>query len=160
MGFGTIDVLIVIIYMLASVAFGVWIGGRQRSTTDYFLAGRNIPWPAVTFSIVATETSVLTFISIPAVAYGGNLTFLQIAFGYIIGRILVALILIPAYMKGEVDTAYHFLEKRFGGAMRKTASITFMATRLLADGVRLFATAIPLALIIKGSGVFTGLSNA
>ncbi len=159
MSFSVIDIIIVIVYMAASAAVGAWIGRGQKNTTDYFLGGRQIPWIAVTFSIVATETSVLTFISIPAVSYLGNMAFLQIAFGYAIGRILVALWLIPAYYKGEMDTAYHFLGNRFGQQMRNTASITFMITRILADGVRLFATAIPLALIIKGSGVFSGFSD-
>ena len=159
MAFSTIDIIIVIVYMLASAGAGAWIGRHQKNTTDYFLGGRQIPWFAVTFSIVATETSVLTFISIPAVSYQGNMTFLQIALGYIVGRILVALVMIPAYFRGEIDTAYHFLGKRFGQKMRNTASITFMATRVLADGVRLFATAIPLALIIKGSGAFASLSD-
>ena len=113
----------------------------------------------MTLSIVATETSVLTFISIPAVSYQGNLTFIQIALGYVIGRVVVALVMIPAYYKGAMETAYHFLGNRFGQKMRNVASITFMATRLLADGVRLFATAIPLALIIKGSGFFGSLSD-
>lgn len=160
MGFSTIDLIIVVVYMALSVGAGAWIGRNQKNTTDYFLGGRQIPWVAVMFSIVATETSVLTFISIPAVAYQGNLTFLQIAFGYVVGRILVALYFIPAYYSGEMDTAYHFLGKRFGQKMRNIASVTFMVTRVLADGVRLFATAIPLALIIKGSGVLTGLSNS
>ncbi|MHC4950505.1 MAG: sodium:solute symporter family transporter [Planctomycetota bacterium] len=115
---------------------------------------------AVTLSIVATETSVLTFISIPAVSYLGNLTFIQIALGYVIGRVVVALVMIPAYYKGAMETAYHFLGHRFGQNMRNVASITFMGTRLLADGVRLFATAIPLALIIKGSGFFSSLSDS
>ncbi|MFQ5638824.1 MAG: sodium:solute symporter [bacterium] len=159
MGFSTIDITIVVVYMLASAGVGAWIGRHQKNTTDYFLGGRQIPWIAVTFSIVATETSVLTFISIPAISYQGDMTFIQIAFGYVVGRILVAFLLIPAYYHGKMDTAYHFLGKRFGQKMRTTASITFMATRVLADGVRLFATAIPLALIIKGSGVFTGLTD-
>jgi Na+/proline symporter len=159
MGFSTIDMIIVVVYMAVSASVGAWIGRNQKNTTDYFLGGRQIPWFAVTFSIVATETSVLTFISIPAVSYQGNMTFIQIAIGYILGRFLVALVMIPAYYRGELKTAYHFLGERFGQAMRNTASITFMITRLLADGVRLFATAIPLALIIKGSGAFEGLSD-
>ena len=114
----------------------------------------------MTLSIVATETSVLTFISIPAISYLGNLTFIQIALGYVIGRVVVALVMIPAYYKGAMETAYHFLGHRFGQNMRNVASITFMGTRLLADGVRLFATAIPLALIIKGSGFFSSLSDS
>ncbi len=160
MGFSTIDVAIVIVYMIVSAWAGSRIGGQQKNTTDYFLGGRSIPWYAVAFSIVATETSVLTFIGIPSISYGGNMTFLQLVLGYVVGRVLVAAILIPAYYRGEMNTAYHFLGERFGQRMRQTASVTFMGTRLLADGVRLFATAIPLALIIKGSGVFTGLSNA
>jgi len=96
MHFSIIDTIIVVIYMITTAAVGAWIGRRQKNTTDYFLAGRTIPWYAVTFSIVATETSVLTFISIPAISYDGNLTFIQICFGYIIGRILVALLLLPA----------------------------------------------------------------
>lgn len=154
-----IDILIVVVYLLATVAFGAWIGRKQTNTTDYFLGGRNIPWPAVTFSIVATETSVLTFISIPAVSYLGNMTFIQIVLGYLIGRILVAVILLPAYFKGKMETAYHFLGERFGQKMRNAASITFMATRVLADGVRLFATAIPLAIILQTSGWLSGLDD-
>lgn len=159
MGFTTIDLFIVAVYMLASTGVGAWIGRNQKNTTDYFLGGRQIPWYAVTFSIVATETSVLTFISIPAVSYQSDMTFIQIVFGYVVGRLVVAALMIPAYYKGEMTTAYHFLGDRFGKSMRKTASVTFMITRLLADGVRLFATAIPLALIIKGSGAFAGLSD-
>jgi len=159
MGFTGIDIAIVIVYMALSAGAGAWIGRNQKNTTDYFLGGRSIPWYAVTFSIVATETSVLTFIGIPAVAYGGNMTFLQIVIGYMIGRVLVAAIFIPAYYRGDMETAYHFLGKRFGARMRTVASITFMITRLLADGVRLFATAVPLAIILKSSGHFAGFSN-
>jgi len=159
MGFTTLDIIIVVVYMIVSAGAGAWIGRHQANTTDYFLGGRQIPWLAVTFSIVATETSVLTFISIPAVSYLGNMTFIQIVLGYVIGRVMVALIMIPAYYRGDMNTAYHFLGNRFGQGMRNTASITFMITRLLADGVRLFATAIPLALIIKGSGAFPGLTD-
>ena len=159
MGFTSIDMIIVVVYMAASVGLGSWIGRKQTNTTDYFLGGRDIPWQAVTFSIVATETSVLTFIGIPAISYLGNITFLQIVFGYMIGRLLVALIMIPAYSEGKIETAYHFLGNRFGQKMRSIASITFMGTRLLADGVRLFATAIPLTIIIKGSGFLGGLTD-
>jgi SSS family transporter len=159
MSFSLLDIVIVGVYMTATTSLGFWIGRKQKDTTDYFLGGRNVPWMAVTLSIVATETSVLTFISIPAVSYLGNLTFLQIVFGYVIGRVAVALVMIPAYYRGSIETAYHYLGHRFGQTMRNVASVTFMATRLLADGVRLFATAIPLALIIKGSGFFGGLSD-
>lgn len=159
MTFSWIDMLIVVVYMFITAAIGCWIGRRQKTTTDYFLGGKHIPWLAVTLSIVATETSVLTFISIPAVAYQGNLTFIQIVLGYMIGRIVVAFLMIPAYYRGSIETAYQFLGNRFGQKMRNLASLTFMATRLLADGVRLFATALPLAIIIRGSGFFEGLTD-
>jgi SSS family transporter len=153
MGFTTIDYLVVLLYMVGVIAIGVIVSGRQRSTSDYFLGGRQIPWWAVLFSVVATETSTLTFISIPAVAYGGSLVFLQITFGYIIGRTVVSLFFLPKYYKGKLSTAYQFLGVRFGSSMRNITSATFMVTRLLADGVRLFASAIPLAIILRLAGV-------
>lgn len=155
MGFTLLDAIVIIVYLVAVAVFGIWSAGSQTSSTDYFLGGRNMPWWAILFSVVATETSTLTFISIPAVAYGGNLMFLQLTFGYIIGRIIVAVWFLPAYVEGNMTTAYQFLEKRFGQGMRKTAGSTFIITRLLADGVRLFATAIPLAIIFRFAGVFS-----
>ena len=156
MEFSIIDYIVIVVY-LAGVAFiGIRIAGRQTSTSDYFLGSRDIPWWAVLFSVVATETSTLTFISIPAVAYGGNLTFLQITLGYIIGRILVSIYFLPKYAEGNLATAYQFLGDRFGQSMRNATSTTFMITRLLADGVRLFATAIPLAVILRLGGAFAG----
>ncbi|MEX1011652.1 MAG: sodium:solute symporter [Balneolaceae bacterium] len=139
---------------MAVVFFGIWSAGRQKSARDYFLGGRNMPWWAVLFSVVATETSTLTFISIPAVAYGGNLTFLQLTIGYILGRVAVALWFLPAYFEGELSTVYQYLSNRFGPGIRRVAGSTFIITRLLADGVRLFATAIPLAIIIRMAGAF------
>lgn len=159
MTFSLIDMFIVLGYLVATTLLGFWIGRRQKDTTDYFLGGRHVPWFAVTLSIVATETSILTFISIPAISYEGNLTFVQIILGYVLGRVAVAMLMLPAYYKGSIETAYHFLGRRFGQKMRNAASLTFMATRVLADGVRLFATAIPLAFIIKGSGYFSVLSD-
>src|SRR5690554_2110828 len=118
-----------------------------------------MPWWSVLFSVVATETSTLTFISIPAVAYGSNLTFLQLVFGYILGRIIVAVWFLPAYFKGELSTAYEFLGQRFGQRMRSATSYTFIITRVLADGVRLFATAIPLSIILRLANAFPGWSD-
>lgn len=154
MEFSFLDAIIIVVYLIVVAVFGVWSAGTQRNTSDYFLGGRDIPWWAILFSVVATETSTLTFISIPAVAYGGNITFMQLTLGYILGRIIVAIWLLPAYFKGEMSTAYQFLEERFGAGMRKAASSTFIVTRLLADGVRLFATAIPLAIIFRIAGIF------
>ncbi len=159
MGFTLLDYIVIIIY-LAGVAFvGIKVAGRQASTSDYFLGNRDIPWWAVLFSVVATETSTLTFISVPAVAYGGNLTFLQLTLGYIAGRIIVSIYFLPKYFQGNITTAYQFLGQRFGQSMRNITSTTFMITRLLADGVRLFATAIPLAVILRLGGAFAGWSD-
>lgn len=156
MEFGPIDYLVLVVYLVGVAIFGLKVSGKQTSTKDYFLGGKGIPWWAVLFSVVATETSTLTFISIPAVAYGGNLTFLQITLGYILGRVFVAIYFLPKYYEGDMYTAYQFLEKRFGPSMRNATSTTFMITRMLADGVRLFATAIPLAIILRLGGAFTG----
>lgn len=155
MGFTTLDYIVVVVYLVSVAIFGILSAGRQRSARDYFLGGRDMPWWAVLLSVVATETSTLTFISIPAVAYGGNLTFLQLTFGYILGRMVVAIWFLPAYFKGELSTAYEFLNRRFGSGMRSAASYTFIVTRVLADGVRLFATAIPLAIILRLAGAFS-----
>jgi len=156
MGFTALDYTVVLLYLIAVAVFGIVSAGRQRSSKDYFLGGREMPWWAVLFSVVATETSTLTFISIPAVAYGGSMLFLQLTFGYIVGRVVVAIWFLPAYFKGELTTAYEYLSQRFGPGMRTAASGTFIVTRLLADGVRLFATAIPLAIILRLAGAFSG----
>lgn len=157
MGFSIIDLVIVVLYVAGMAVFGIFIAGRQRSSSDYFLGGGNLPWWAVLFSVVATETSTLTFISIPAVAYGGSLTFLQITLGYIAGRTIVSLVFLPRYFQGRLFTAYQFLGIRFGPGMRNVTSSTFMLTRLLADGVRLFASAIPIAIILRLAGI--GISD-
>ena len=138
---------VLVLYMLGITALGSWLGRTNRGGSDYFLGSRNLPWWAVMLSVVATETSTLTFLSIPGIAYLGTLAFLQIALGYLAGRIVVARVLLPAYYRGELTTAYALLESRFGVGVRRYASGIFMITRLLADSVRLFATCIPLALI-------------
>lgn len=146
--FTLLDVFVLVTYLVVTTTLGIWVGRRQANAKDYFVADRAIPWWAVLFSIVATETSALTFISIPGLAYIGDLGFLQVAGGYIIGRIVVAYALLPRYYQGELVTAYALLEARFGLATRRLTSIVFMVTRAMADAVRVFATAIPLALII------------
>lgn len=144
-----IDSIIILTYLIIIAAIGIISGGKQKSIKDYFLGSKAVPWWAVCFSIVATETSTITFISIPGLAYIANLNFLQVTFGYLIGRIAVAYIFLPAYFKGDLKTAYTFLEIRFGGKTRSFASIVFLFTRVAADGVRLFATAIPLKLLLN-----------
>lgn len=147
MGFSTLDAVIVFAYLICISVFGILSGGKQSSTQDYFLGGKNIPWWAVCFAVVATETSTLTFISIPGVAYVSNLNFVQLTLGYILGRIFIARVFLPAYAQGNIATAYAFLKNRFGDRTRNAASAVFMLTRLLADGVRLYATAIPISLV-------------
>jgi SSS family solute:Na+ symporter len=145
--FTTLDFAVLTIYVAAVTAWGIWLGRGQSGARDYFLGGRDLPWGAVLFSVVATETSTLTFLSIPGVAYAADLGFLQLTIGYLLGRIVVAYVFLPAYYRGDLETAYALLEQRFGLGTRRFASGIFMFTRALADGVRLFATAIPLALI-------------
>ena len=147
MSFGGPDLAVLVLYMVGITAWGAWLGRGNRGGTDYFLGSRNLPWWAVMLSVVATETSTLTFLSIPGVAYLGTLAFLQLALGYLAGRAVVAWVLLPAYYRGDLSTAYALLETRFGGGARRFSSGVFMLTRLLADSVRLFATAIPLAII-------------
>ncbi|MGH7669856.1 MAG: sodium:solute symporter family transporter, partial [Gemmatimonadaceae bacterium] len=151
-GFTPLDAVVLVAYLAGTTAFGLWLGRRQKDARDYFVAGQDIPWPAVMFSVVATETSALTFISIPGLAYIGNLGFLQVVAGYLLGRIVLAFTLLPRYYQGEIVTAYAMLERRFGLATRRFTSIVFMGTRVLADSVRIFATAIPVALILAGTG--------
>ncbi|MFN8579798.1 MAG: sodium:solute symporter [Gemmatimonadaceae bacterium] len=146
--FGLLDLTVLICYLAGTTALGMWVGRRQQGTSDYFVGGRVIPWWAVLFSIVATETSALTFISIPGLAYTGNFGFLQVVAGYVVGRVGVATLLLPRYFQGELVTAYAMLERRFGLATRRLTSIVFMITRAMADSVRVFATAIPIALIL------------
>lgn len=149
MGFHTIDYVILILYLVGVAVLGILRGGKQTSTSDYFLGKDKIPWWVVCFSIVAAETSTLTFISIPGVAYVTNFNFIQLTFGYLLGRIVISYVFLPAYYKGELSTAYALLETRFGSKTRSFASLVFLFTRLAAEGVRLFAGAIPLKIILN-----------
>ena len=157
--FGWLDAIVVVAYLAGVTALGLRLGRRQKDSADYFVASRSIPWWAVMFSVVATETSALTFISIPGLAYIGDLTFLQVAAGYILGRIVVARVLLPRYFAGQLVTAYALLETRFGVGARRFTSIVFMVTRALADSVRVYATAIPVALIVAPALAPLGLTG-
>ncbi|MDE2995506.1 MAG: sodium:solute symporter [Bacteroidota bacterium] len=151
-----LDYTVIAVYLVAVVLFGIRTAGRQNSVSDYFLGSKEMPWWAISFSIVATETSTLTVIGIPAVAYGGALTFFQLTFGYLLGRVAVAWWFLPRYAAGDLQTAYAFLGSRFGPRLQRLSSVTFLVTRLLADGVRLFATAIPIRIIAASAGFDIG----
>jgi len=143
----TPDWIVLAAYLAATVALGLWLGGRQHGAADYFLGRRDLPWWAILVSVVATETSALTVISVPGIGARGDLTFLQLTFGYAIGRTFVAWLLLPRYFSGEIQTAYEVLGSRWGDGARRTSSAIFMLTRALGDSVRVFATAIPLTVI-------------
>lgn len=141
------DYLVIAGYLTAITAFGSWFARFQRTTRDYFLTGRTVPWWGICFTVVATETSTLSFIGVPAGAYTGNFAFLQLALGYIVGRILVSVLFIPAYFRGELYTSYELLQRRFGAPVKNIAAVIFLVTRTLADGVRLFATALVISVV-------------
>lgn len=147
----TLDLVVIAVYMAGVTGFGWYFGRKQKDIRDYFLSDREVPWWALAGSIVATETSTITFISVPAFAFaanargeGGNFTFLQLVTGYMIGRLLIVALFIPLYFRGELFTVYQILDKRFGGQVKRTAASLFLVTRSLADGIRLFATALVL----------------
>ncbi|MCY9784358.1 sodium:solute symporter [Nocardiopsis sp. EMB25] len=148
-----VDLAVIAVYLLCSAWLGLKLSGRQRDVKDYFVGSGRLPWWAVCLSVVATETSALTVISVPGVAYLGDVTFLQVAVGYLVGRVVVAFVLLPRYHRGEMTTAYTYLGRRFGRGMQGTAAVTFLFTRLLADGVRLFAAAIPMRIVLAHYGV-------
>ena len=141
---GIVDLGIVVAYLVGTVLFGLWVGRGQRGISDYLLGERNVPTWLVLLSIVATETSSVTFLSVPGLAYNGNMTFLQLSFGYILGRYAVVRMLLPLYFRGELYTAYEVLSQRFGGLTKQAASLLFMITRSLADGLRLYLAALVL----------------
>jgi solute:Na+ symporter, SSS family len=146
-----VDLIIVVVYLLGVTALGMRFRRGQHDARDYFLGGRTAPWWALAFSIVATETSTLTIIGTPAISYAGNLTFLQLVFGYLVGRVLIALILLPGYFRGEFFTAYALIEKRFGEKMRAVAASTFLITRAVAEGVRVAAIALVVSVVLGTS---------
>jgi len=155
-----LDLTIVIAYLLGVTALGMRFRRTQQAdraadlqaaSREYFLGGRTAPWWALAFSIVATETSTLTIIGTPAISYAGNLTFIQLVFGYLVGRVLIVLLLLPGYFRGEFFTAYALIEKRFGEKMRAVAASTFLITRAIAEGVRVSAIALVVSVVLGTS---------
>src|ERR1700758_952206 len=146
-----VDLVIVVVYLMGVTALGVYFRRGQQDVRDYFLGGRSTPWWALAFSIVATETSTLTIIGTPAISYATNLTFIQLVFGYLVGRILIVLLFLPGYFRGEIFTAYALIEKRFGTRMRAVAATTFLLTRAIAEGVRISAIALVISVVLGTS---------
>src|SRR5882724_3539905 len=144
-----LDLAIIFGYLIGIVLFGTWFARKQETTSDYFLGDRAVPWWAVAFSIVATETSTITFISVPGIAFarGGNFQFLQLVFGYLLGRVVISLLFIPSYFRGNLLTVYQLLDRRFGGKIKVLAASLFVVMRNIADGIRLLLTAIVLAAV-------------
>src|SRR6204780_5278421 len=134
-----IDFAILALYLVGITLFGAHFRRGQKNLRDYFLGGRSAPWWAIACSIVATETSTLTIIGTPGIAYGGNLGFLQLVLGYLVARVILCIVLVPQYFQGEFYTAYQLLEKRFGARIKSAAAVVFVCTRALAEGVRISA---------------------
>src|SRR5437667_293607 len=157
MGLDKFDFAIIALYLAGITLFGLRFRKRQRSLRDYFLADRTIPWWAIAFSIVAAETSTLTIISIPGLAYDTNLGFLQVVIGYLLARVIISIIFIPAYFRGEMYTAYQLIERRFGPNLRSLAAGLFLVTRAAAEGVRVFAVSIVVGIAI-GTGEIASIA--
>src|SRR5438067_973527 len=156
MGLNRLDFGIIAVYLVGITIFGLHFRKRQRSLRDYFLAGREIPWWAIALSIVAAETSTLTIVSIPGLAYATNFTFLQFVFGYLVGRVVISVLLLPHYFRGELVTAYQLMDRRFGQRLRSLTAGLFLITRAAAEGVRVFAVAIVVRIALGWA--FGGLS--
>ncbi|HEX4769235.1 MAG TPA: sodium:solute symporter [Bryobacteraceae bacterium] len=144
-----LDLAVIAGYLLAITWFGARFKDAQKTLKDYFLGGRGAPWWAIAFSIVSAETSTLTVIGTPAIAFAGNLTFLQLILGYLLGRIVISILFLPQYFRGEMFTAYELMERRFGARVRKFAAGTFLLLRALAEGVRVFAVSIVVGIVLQ-----------
>src|SRR5271167_3126552 len=157
MGLNSLDFAVIVVYLAGATLFGLRFQGKQKTVRDYFLAGNEIPWWAISLSIVAAETSTLTIISIPGLAYETDFRFLQWVFGYLLGRVIVSFLFIPQYFRGELVTAYQLIERRFGQRLRTMTAGVFLVTRAAAEGVRVFAVAIVVRVAL--GGLLTGVSD-
>jgi solute:Na+ symporter, SSS family len=157
LGLNRIDLAIIALYLAGITVFGLRFRKRQRTMRDYFLADRDIPWWAISLSIVAAETSTLTIISIPGLAYDSNLTFLQVVMGYVIGRVIISFVLLPQYFRGDLYTAYQLIERRFGSTLRSVTAGLFLLTRAAAEGVRVYAVSIVVSIAL-GTGEITSIA--
>src|ERR1700683_3656277 len=157
MGLSRLDFAIIALYLAGITLFGLRFRKKQRTLRDYFLAGRDIPWWAIALSIVAAETSTLTIISIPGLAYDTNLTFLQVVMGYVVGRVVISFLLLPQYFRGDLYTAYELIERRFGRGLRSLTAGLFLLTRAAAEGVRVYAVSIVVSIAL-GTGEVTSIA--
>ncbi|HEX3352036.1 MAG TPA: sodium:solute symporter [Terriglobales bacterium] len=157
MGLDKLDLAIIALYLTGITLFGLRFRKKQRSLRDYFLADRDIPWWAISLSIVAAETSTLTIISIPGLAYDTNLAFLQVVMGYVVGRVIISFILLPQYFRGDLYTAYELIERRFGKRLRSLTAGLFLITRGAAEGVRIYAVSIVVAIAL-GTGEIASIA--
>jgi len=157
MGLNHLDLAIIAVYLIGITLFGLRFRKKQRSLRDYFLADRNIPWWAIALSIVAAETSTLTIISIPGLAYDSNLTFLQVVMGYVVGRVIISFVLLPHYFRGDLYTAYELIERRFGKRLRSLTASLFLLTRAAAEGVRVYAVSIVVGIAL-GTGEISSIA--
>jgi len=146
-----LDIGVILAYLIGITWFGSRFRSSQKSLKDYFLGGRNAPWWAIGFSIVSAETSTLTVIGTPALAFNGNFGFLQVVLGYLLARIVISTLFLPHYFRGEMYTAYELMERRFGQRIRKLTAGSFLVLRALAEGVRVFAISIIVSIVL-GTG--------
>src|ERR1044071_36279 len=146
--FSTADWVVIVLYLGGIIGLGLWFGKDQHNTRDYFLGSKTVPWWGIGLSIVAAETSALTIIGVPATAYGGNIAFLQMIIGYVIARVILAVVLVPHYFKGEIYSPYQLFADRFGPSARKTAGGFFLISETLAAGVRVYVASIPIQLML------------
>src|SRR5262245_41353002 len=153
MGLNRLDFAIIAAYLVGITLFGLRFRKKQKSLRDYFLAGRDIPWWAIALSIVAAETSTLTVIGTPGIAYGGNFGLLQLVMGYLAGRVVISLLFIPQYFRGEMFTAYQLIDRRFGKTLHRITSGVFLVTRAAAEGVRVWAVSIVILVALGTSEV-------
>src|SRR5690349_6109443 len=144
-----LDLGVILFYLAGITWFGAHFRGSRQSLKDYFLGGRTTPWWAISLSVISAETSTLTVVGTPALSFAGNLGFLQIVFGYLLARILISVVLLPHYFRGEMFTAYELMRRRFGERTRKVTASIFLVTRALAEGVRVFAISIVIFIILE-----------
>src|SRR5712671_791693 len=146
--FSSSDWAVIALYLFGIIGLGIWFGKDQHNTRDYFLGSKNVPWWGIGLSIVAAETSALTIIGVPAMAYGGDIAFLQMIIGYVFARIILAIVLVPHYFKGEIYSPYQLFANTFGPAARQTAGGFFLISETLAAGVRVYVASIPVKLML------------